>query len=201
MKIAKIFVFSWFALAFGLSASAWFEQFPAPALFGIGAVASATGFTVLYLLEERFRSVFRALSLRHLTYGQTLRFFGSLAFVKAWQHVLPAVFAIPTGLMDVAIAGGSVFVARHLAPSKGKPPAFFTIWHVAGLGTLAVSTILAFLTASPRFGLVSGDVTSQSMASFPISLVPTFIGPLVLIFHLLALFNAHYQAHYQRSLN
>jgi hypothetical protein len=129
----------------------------------------------------------RARNLKRLTYGQTLRFFGILAFFKAWQHVLPALFAIPTGLMDVAVAGSSFYVAAHFAPSRGRPPRVFFVWHSMGLATLMAAILLAFLTASARFGLVSDGITSQTMTLFPMSLVPTFIGPMVWILHLLAI--------------
>jgi hypothetical protein len=56
---------------------------------------------------------------------------------------------------------------------------------------------MAVLTSSSRFGMVKDGITSQPMAWFPMSLVPTFIGPLVLIFHLLALVAAH--PNYSRS--
>ena len=191
---AILYVVSWFLIALGLSVSGWFQQFSPFSIFSIGGVASSLGFAVLYNLEARLRGSVRARNLKRLTYGQMLRFFGVLAFFKAWQHVLPPVFAIPTGLMDVAVAGSSFFIASRFAPACGRPPRVFFVWHIAGLGTIAASNVLVLLTSSPRFGLVEAGVTSQAMTSFPMSLVPTFIGPLVLIFHLLAICDARRQA-------
>lgn len=198
---AVIFVLGWFALALSLAISGWFEQFPAPVLFGFGAIASATGFAVLYSQEHRFRQAVPIRDLKRLTWGQTLRFFGTLALIKAWQHVLPPLFAIPTGLMDLAIAGSSFQVAARLVPARGQSSPSFFYWHIAGLATLAISNILVFLTATPRFGLVDANLTSQSMARFPMSMVPTFIGPLVLIFHLLAIFDGRRHAKMARLVH
>ncbi|HVV45590.1 MAG TPA: hypothetical protein VHC72_10300 [Bryobacteraceae bacterium] len=167
-----------------LSATGWFEQFPALLLFGFGAAAVGIAFMALYLLEHLFHRKMPIRSLRFLTYGQTLRFFGTLAYWKAEQHILPAMFAIPTAVMDDALAISAFYVARHCITDGGKPTRGFFLWHIAGLASLAISNVLVVLTASPR----SGGVTSQAMASFPMSIVPTWIGPMVLMFHLLALY-------------
>lgn len=187
MRLAIAFVSLWFLIAFGLSVTGWFERFSAAGLFGVGALVSATGFAVLHWRSHRFRGFLRARSLRRLTRGQALRFFGTLALIKAYQHVLPAIFAVPTGLIDILFAATSFFVAARLVSAKGHPAPGFFAWHVAGLGGLAISVVLAVLTSSDRFGLVEAGVTSQPMTQFPMSLVPTFIGPFVLILHLLAL--------------
>jgi hypothetical protein len=197
MLAGTLFVLIWFLLAFGLSILGWFERFSSATLFGIGAVVSATGFTVLHWWSEKFRGFLRARSLRRLTWAQALRFYGILAFIKAHQHVLPAVFAIPTGAIDVTFAITSFFVAARLISRNGHPKPGFFAWHAAGLMGLAVSAILAVLTSSNRFGLVEGGITSQPMTWFPMSLVPVFIGPIVLIFHLLALGAAH--PHYRAA--
>ncbi len=189
----RLFILSWFLCALGLSASGWFERFSVPALFGIGALVTLAGFAILYKLEARFRRTERTRTLRRLTYGQVYRFFGLLAFVKAYQHVLPALFAVPTGLMDAAIAGTSFYVANNYAPAHGRVSAGFFVWNYVGVATLAVSNVLAFMTSSAAFGATHGGVTSQALAAFPMSLVPTFIGPLVLVFHLLAICDGHRQ--------
>jgi len=167
-----------------LSVTGWFEQFPALLLFVFGAVAVGIAFAVLYFLEHLFHTRMPIRNLRFLTYGQTLRFFGTLAYWKAAEHVLPAAFAIPTAVMDDALAISSFYVARRCIMPDGRPTRGFFLWHIAGLGSLAISNVLVIVTASPD----GGGVTSQGMASFPMSIVPTWIGPMVLMFHLLALY-------------
>src|SRR4051812_10684645 len=119
MVIARLFVLLWFVLAFYLSITGWFERFSSATLFGIGALVSASGFTVLHWLSSRFRGFTRARSLRRLTRVQVLRLFGALALIKTHQHVLPALFAIPTGVMDIVLAVTSFFVAARLVSSSG----------------------------------------------------------------------------------
>ena len=191
MLIARIFVALWFLLSLGLSLAGWFEQFSSPTLFGIGAVAASIGFAVLHSRFEQFRGFVRVRSLKRITIGQTLRFYGILAFYKAYHHILPVSFAVPTGIIDVVFAASSFFVAARLVSADGKPKPGFAAWHILGLAGLATSAILAVLTSSNRFGMTPNGITSQTMTQFPISLVPTFIGPLVLVFHLVALTAGH----------
>ncbi|HWF09320.1 MAG TPA: hypothetical protein VG297_12710 [Bryobacteraceae bacterium] len=187
MLLAAAFVGLWFAAAFALSVTGWFRQFTSAELFGIGALASATGFLVLHALSEQFRGFLRACRLRRLTQAQILRLFGNLALLKASQHVLPAIFAIPTALIDDAFALSSFYVASHLIGRGGDARRGFIAWNVAGLGGLVFSVAAAVLTSSAGVGFAKDGITSWPMTWFPMSLVPTFIGPLVLICHLLAL--------------
>jgi nitrate/nitrite transporter NarK len=88
---------------------------------------------------------------------------------------------------DVAFAITSFFVAARLVSANAQARRGFVAWHLLGLLGLLISVTLAVLTSSDRFGLVKAGMTSQAMTRFPMSLVPVFIGPMVLIFHLLAL--------------
>jgi hypothetical protein len=187
MIIAWSLIVISFLIALCLSLDGWFRQFSSGTLFAFGAVLSSGGFLILHWLSERFRLFARARGLRALTLGQTLRFYGILALVKSHRDILPALFAIPTGLIDVVFAVTSFYVAARLVAPDGKPRPGFYAWHILGLGGLAVSVTLALLTSSARFGLVKDGITSQSMTWFPMSLVPVFIGPMMVIFHLLAL--------------
>lgn len=193
MRFAVVFVLLWFFAALALSITGWFEQFSSATLFGIGAIAAASGFTILHWLSERFRGFLSACSLKFLTLGQVLRFYGVLALVKTYQHILPALFAVPTGVIDVIFAITSFYVAARLVPVRGQPRTGFVVWHLLGLLGLAISVVLAILTSSNLFGMIYRGITSQSMARFPMSLVPTFVGPLVLVLHLLALVAARPQ--------
>jgi hypothetical protein len=197
MRIGAVLVLVWFVLAFTLSVTGWFERFSSATLFGIGAVVSASGFAALHSRSSGFRGFVRARGLKRLTQAQALRLYGVLALIKAHQHILPSIFAIPTGVIDVLFAITSFLVAARLVSAKGRPGPGFFAWHVAGLAGLAVSVTLAVLTSSPKFGLVQKGITSQPMTWFPMSLVPVFIGPLVLIFHLLAITAAH--PHYREA--
>ncbi|HVW09476.1 MAG TPA: hypothetical protein VHC90_12880, partial [Bryobacteraceae bacterium] len=137
MKRTIFHIAVWFVIAltlsisFTLSIRGWFKQFPALLLFAFGAVAVALAFGVLYVLEHVFHRRVPIRNTRFLTYGQTLRFFGTLAYWKAAEHVLPPLFAIPTAVMDDAIAISSFYVARRCIAPDGTPTRGYFIWNVA----------------------------------------------------------------------
>lgn len=76
---------------------------------------------------------------------------------------------------------GVLFVILYL---RGVLPGVFAL--PAGCGDMAIGLTLGVLSSLP-LGLASGRVTSQLMAHFPLSLIPTFFVPLFLILHLIAL--------------
>src|SRR5947209_842454 len=127
-----------FLIALSLSLMGWFERFTSAGLFGMGSFLSAGGFVVLYGISQRFRAFLKARSIRWLTLGQAMRFYGLLAFYEAYQHVLPAIFAIPTGLLDAFFATTSFVVARRFVAPDGRARRGFVAWNIAGLGALAI---------------------------------------------------------------
>ena len=187
MKIAAALVTVCFLIAFSLSVTGWFERFSAAQLFGMGAFLSTGGFVTLHWLSQRFRLFLRSRSLKRLTLAQTLRFYGILALVKTHQHVLPAAaFAVPTGLSSTLLLQSRLFLRRRLrmvTAAGQNDRGFCRVARSWARVSLAVSVVMAVLTSSPRFGLVEASHTSQPMTWFPMSLVPVFIGPMVLIFH------------------
>jgi hypothetical protein len=187
MRLATALLVLWFLCASALSIAGWLAYFSAGELFGAGAFAATAGFAVLHSQSEKFRRFLRARNLKIITLGQVLRYYGLLAFAKSEQHILPSLFAIPTGIIDVVFATTSIFVATRLISPQGKPKNGFIVWHVLGLLGLGTSVVLAILTSSNRFGLVDQGITSQAMTQFPMSIVPTFIGPLMVVLHLQAI--------------
>ena len=60
-------------------------------------------------------------------------------------------------------------------------------WNVLGSLDLVLAVSLGVLASATPVGLLAGDVTTRLMGQFPLSLIPTFFVPLLLIFHLIAL--------------
>ena len=201
MKAAIVFIALWLAAAFGLSYAGWFERFTAAGLFGVGTLISSSGCLIIHSFSEKFRGFLRARSVRRLTRLQILRLYGSLALLLAGLDILPALFAVPTGVIDIALALTAFPVASRLVSAEGKPRPGFVAWHFAGLVGLAISALTAILTSSPHSPFVSNGITSQPMTLFPMSLVPVFIGPLVLILHLQVLLVVFGNRRAPRSVN
>ena len=63
----------------------------------------------------------------------------------------------------------------------------FIVWNVLGSLDLVIAVSLGVLASATPVGVLAGDVTTRLMGQFPLSLIPTFFVPLLLIFHLISL--------------
>jgi len=187
VSVAILAIAVWLTVVLTMSLRGQFEEYGAANLFGIGAYLSCGGFVGMRVLALKSPRFLGSHGLRSLTRLQILRLYGSLALVLGAMGLLPKLFAIPTGVIDVCFAVTALPAAARLVSRDGYARRGFVAWHVAGLAGLGVSVATAILTSTPAYGVVSRHITSQPMSMFPMCLVPLFIGPLVLIFHLEAL--------------
>jgi hypothetical protein len=95
---------------------------------------------------------------------------------------LPALFALPAGLGDIATGIAAPLVAYRLAQGAGRRRA---LWF-NGLGTLdlIVAVTLGALTA---FQLVNVTPVNTAITALPLALIPTTAVPLLLVLHITAL--------------
>lgn len=160
---------------------------PAGPLLLAGLVVPAAGFAYLFRRRAGFRRWVLDRDPRRMTLLQTFRVFG-FVFLVAWRRgVLPGAHAIPTAVSDMSIGLTAPFAAFYLTK-----PAAFRSWHRLGLSFLVMAVGLGALT-SPPFRRPGDGSTSQPMAVFPFILVPTFLGPAVLLAHLAALAQADFR--------
>jgi hypothetical protein len=148
-------------------------------------------FLAFYAGSRTFRTYVLSLDVRLLTLFQTWRVLG-FGFLLLYAHdVLPAVFAWPAGLGDVAIGITAVWVVRTLY----RNPEFagsgrFQLWNGLGLLDFVVAALTATLADGALPALVDGAVTSAPMQVWPLSVFPTFLVPVFICLHLVVLFQA-----------
>ena len=112
----------------------------------------------------------------------TFRVIG-VTFIVAWlDGRLPAGFALPAGLGDIAVGLAAPFVAAAVArrPDRLAPAWIFTI---LGVADLVVAVGSGVLHGGPPLGLLAGPVTTDLVTRYPLSLIPTFGVPLMLLLH------------------
>jgi hypothetical protein len=107
-------------------------------------------------------------------------------FLILYQRgALPGAFAIPAGWGDFAIGITAPIVAWHLR--RPFPTKTFIVWNLLGILDLVLAVTLGVLASRTPIGVLAGDVTTRLMGQFPLSLIPTFFVPLLLILHLISL--------------
>jgi hypothetical protein len=148
-------------------------------------IAFATALVVI-VAATRLPIVRKALSTvgtpSRLLLPHTLRVAG-LAFVIAMAlGQLPALFALPAGLGDIAVGISAPFVARKLARGDGRRRA---VWFNAlGIVDLVVALSLGALTG---FQLIHVAPLADAITEFPLALIPTTTVPLLLALHITSL--------------
>jgi hypothetical protein len=179
---AVLVVGAWFGLALVAGAAGVFASPPDAPPIAIGLAAAVPPLVVIGWLagSARFRSRVCDLDLRLLTMLQTWRVAG-LAFLALYAvGELPAGFALPAGLGDVAVGLTAPLVAVYVIGGGRWAKRTYIGWTVVGIADLLLAVAL---------GVTSGS-GMDPMASLPMSLVPTFGVPLTLALHAISLVNA-----------
>ncbi|WP_426664378.1 hypothetical protein [Rhodanobacter aciditrophus] len=180
---------AWFALVMSLGAAGAFVGRPGqpPVAIAIGVGAPLLLFFAALRISPSFRAFVLSLDLRLITGMQAWRWAG-LGFLSLYAHgVLPAMFALPAGLGDMAVGFAAPWMIlalvrrRDFAASRA-----FVRWNVLGMLDLSVAIALGTLSASLSTG-APGEITTAPMATLPLLVIPAFLVPLFLMLHTAAL--------------
>ena len=174
----------WFLFALGGSLLGLFDSGPRPPLLlGLAAAVPVAAFVVCYLTSAEFRDFVLSLDLRGLALAQTFRVVGIVFVILYSLGALPGAFALPAGWGDFAIGITAPVVAWYW--KRPFPYRTFIVWNVLGSLDLVDALGLGVLASASPVGILGGDVTTRLMGEFPLSLIPTFFVPLLLILHLI----------------
>jgi hypothetical protein len=148
-------------------------------------LVAVTGTLIALLLATRIPIVSRILAdpgtPARLVLPHTLRVVGVLFLIAMAQGHLPAAFALPAGLGDIAIGLAAPFVALQLARGTGRAAA--VRFNVLGILDLVVAGIVGFLL----LGLVEVTPSTAPLTLLPLALIPTTAVPLAVALHIVSL--------------
>jgi hypothetical protein len=138
-------------------------------------------------LSPSFREFVLSVDLRIVASMQAWRWAG-FGFLALYAHnVLPAVFALPAGLGDMAVGITAPWMVLGLIRQPGfATSSKFIRWNVLGIVDLVVAVSIATLSATLATG-APGEISTAPMAMLPLVLIPTFLVPLFLMMHATAL--------------
>jgi len=181
-------VFFWFVFALFGSVLGLFDSSPRPP-FALGAAVllPIIAFAVSYFAWPEFRGLVLGANLKVLTLAQTWRVAGIVFVILYYQHLLPGTFALPAGWGDIAVGATAPLVAWAMSSSRALPKKAFVFWSLLGMLDLVAAITLGILSSASPLGILAGEVTTQIMGRFPLSLIPTFFVPLFLILHVVSL--------------
>jgi hypothetical protein len=168
----------WLAVAATLGASGRLEalQPPLPQLTLIALTAAALLATAKVPAVRAWAlSVdVRALVAFHLT-----RFVGSYFLVLYRRGELPYAFAVPGGWGDILVASLALLLLLSGPPDTVRRRRAYVAWNVLGL-----LDILFVVATAARLGFAA-PASMQALLRLPLSLLPTFLVPLIITSHVL----------------
>lgn len=184
-KLTAGLIVAWFLFALTASAAHLFTN--NANRFGLAVAFAATMpilvFAVWFTASANFRHFALSLSPSALTLAQSWRLIGFTFVLLESRGVLPAVFALPAGYGDMFIGATATYVALRLANPAHRGS--FVLWQALGITDLVVAVGLG-TTAR----LLDPGASMAAMTELPLSLVPTFLVPLFLIFHVISIAQA-----------
>src|ERR1700704_6659142 len=179
-KSAVLILSAWICLAAGAGVAGWLERANAQVVAGIvwtlTALALGAGWKVARLQRWAMKIDLRGLVLLHLT-----RFVGFYFFFLCSRGELPFAFAAPAGWGDIIVRSLAGFL---LALSNARNWGMLIVWNTIGL-----TDILFVVMTALRLGLEDWQ-SMHALREFPLSLLPTFLVPLIIVSHVLIFFRA-----------
>jgi len=149
-------------------------------------IAAVTALVVL-LAAGRLPAVTRALSVSdtpsRLLLPHTFRVAGLAFLITMVLGHLPALFALPAGLGDIAVGIAAPFVARRLAQGGGHRGALW--FNALGIVDLVVALGLGGLTG---YQIIHVTPAADAISELPLVLIPTATVPLLIALHIASIF-------------
>jgi len=175
----RISLWVWLIAALIVGRQHWLVPLLGPALQGV--IFTLTALVLLLCFKLRsVRTWLNQLDLRSLVIFHVTRFVGIYFLLLYQRGELPYAFAVPGGWGDILVATGALLVCFLPMGSANRLRAI-QLWNIFGL----IDIVLVLVTAA-RLGLKSPGQL-RALTYLPLSLLPTFIVPLVLTTHVLIL--------------
>jgi hypothetical protein len=115
----------------------------------------------------------------------SLRVVGVVFLVVMALGELPAAFALPAGLGDIAIGLSAPFLARRLRRGEGHGSA--RRFNLLGILDLVVALSIGFLAGLGPWTPIDVTPTTEPLTLLPLALVPTVAVPTAIALHVMSL--------------
>jgi hypothetical protein len=178
----------WLAAALLLSPNGFFltlSLYPIPNI-GLLFVPIIVGITIL-AKSAAFQKVVDNIFQPWLIGVQATRVMGVVFLMLYARGLMPAEFAIPSGIGDIIIGITAPLVALILFLNQSFGRKIAIVWNIAGFLELTIAIILGFATSPTPYQWLAFDNPNNFLFDFPLALVPTFAVPLSLLLHIFSL--------------
>jgi hypothetical protein len=145
-----------------------------------------TGFIVLLLALSRLPTVARTLAapkmVSSLSHPHSFRVGGLVFLLLMFQGHLPALFALPAGLGDIAVGIAAPRIARGLAEGTGRRAALR--FNAFGIADLVIAMIMGAIVG---YQLITVSPSGAAISELPLALIPSAAVPLLFALHIISI--------------
>jgi hypothetical protein len=181
----------WFAGSVAMSRAGLFDQpNQPPTYFGVFLGGPIMLFLLVYLMSKSLREALLAVPLWVVVAIHSLRFVGIFFVINVLTHALPPQFGWSAGVGDIisAIVSIPLAIALHKGHRSKGLRARYIVWNFFGLADLFTAVTLGLLYSVSVVGVLSRPgLDSRALSFMPLSLIPTFYVPILILLHFLAL--------------
>ena len=170
-------IVAWFVFAFSAAALHIFKTDPnlPPLALGLAVLTPIAVVLFWFATSRGFRQFALSLNPRALTFVHSWRIAGFTFLALYAAGMLPGIFALPAGWGDIAMGATAPLAAKKLANFSHRRG--FIFWQILGIIYLVVA-----ITLGTTAQLISPHgVTTEVMTVLPMSLIPTFAVPLLIV--------------------
>jgi hypothetical protein len=160
-----------------------------PDVARLGLPLAAGGSLIVALLAARIPVVQRILAEprmpARLALPHTFRVVGVAFLIAMALDQLPAVFALPAGLGDIAVGIAAPFAAARFLRGDGRPALLW--FNIVGLADLVLAVSIGFLAGQGPAQVLHVTPSTLALTTLPLALIPTTAVPLAVALHVTSL--------------
>ncbi len=179
-KSVALILAAWLCFTAGVGIAGWLEAASAPVVAIIVWILTALALLACWRVPT-FKRWTMTVDLRWMVLVHLTRFIGFYFFYLCSRGELPFDFAAPAGWGDIIVAALAILL---LALSGARKWQMLIVWNTIGLTDIFFVVMMAL-----RLGLEDWQ-SMHALREFPLSLLPTFLVPLVIASHVLIFFRA-----------
>jgi hypothetical protein len=180
---AGVVLVGWVAVSAVLAGAGVYRQAPGAVVPWVGV--AAFGALLVSLAASRIPVVTRILAApgttTRLLWPQVLRTVGVVFLIAMARGTLPAVFALPAGLGDIAIGISAALLIGRLRRGRA------IVFNVLGMVDLTTAIVLGFLAGLSANPVLLVHPSTVAVTQLPLALIPTTAVPLAMALHVVSL--------------
>jgi hypothetical protein len=103
---------------------------------------------------------------------------------KMFMGLLPAHFIVPSGIPDFTLGLTAIYVSRNVDKLSNR---FLITWNIFGMLVFVIALVTMQFSLMGPFQIFTEGPTAREVISFPMSLAPTFTGPVFIGLHFVSI--------------